>query len=62
MTYGYADEDYEDEDYCSSCGRNLNESVKGCPDCCSASGLFIAGSEYCEFCYYSKECRGALRL
>ena len=43
-------------DYCSDCGRNLNESVSGCPTCNSCGGVYAPGTEECGWCAYSEEC------
>lgn len=45
-----------DDNFCPTCGRNLNESVQGCPDCNSCGGVYSPGTEECDWCSYSEEC------
>ena len=62
MNYGYETDDYEpseqypDDAFCEYCGRNLNEDVKGCPECNSCGGIYAPGTEECDWCEYSGEC------
>ena len=52
-------EDYpdEEEELCDCCGRNLNSYDGGepCPYCCSHT--YAAGSEECDWCHSTEECR-----